>query len=190
VSTSVRVSYDEFEAMIERGELDHDTRRFELLDGEIVPMVAPNPPHDEALDLLAEWSYANVPRERVRIRMGGGVGLRVVESLPLPDMTWLRKQSYADRRPGPADVLLVVEVSHSSLSKDRNRKARLYAAAGIRDYWIVNLGGRCIEVLRDPGPDGYATKLVVYPGEFVRPLAFPELAFPVSLIFPDEAARP
>ncbi len=80
---------------------------------------------------------------------------------------------------------LLVEVANTSLSFDRNTKARLYAVAGIADYWIINLPGRCFEVLRDPGPDGYATKLVSTPGDVIRPLAFPDLAFPVSLIFPE-----
>ena len=185
MSTAVKVSYDEFEAMVERGELDDEPRRQELLDGEIVTMVSANPPHDETLDRLSEWSFANLPLDRVRIRMGGGVGLRVVESIPMPDMSWLRKQDYMKHRPGPDDVFLLVEVSYSSLSKDRNKKGRLYARAGLREYWIVNLRGECIEVYREPGPKGYASRTLVFPGEAIHPLAFPDLAFPVSLLFPE-----
>ena len=79
----------------------------------------------------------------------------------------------------------MVEVSDSRLSYDRNTKARLYASAGLADYWIANINGRSFEVLRDPGPNGYATKLVFYPGDVIQPLAFPDIAFPVSLIFPE-----
>ena len=189
MSTVTRVFYDQFEAMIERGELDDEPRRQELLDGEIVTTVAASPPHDETLDRIAKWSFANLPPERVRIRMGGGVGLRVVESLPLPDMTWLSEQDYTKRCPGPADVFLVVEISYTSLSKDRNKKGRIYARAGLIEYWIVNLRGDCIEVYREPGPSGYASRTLFFPGEVIRSLAFPALAFPVSLLFPDADDR-
>ncbi len=186
MSTAVRTSYDEFEAMIARGDFAvDDPRRYELIDGEIIEMPPPDPRHEEAIDRLARWSFANLPMADVRARIQGTIGLPDQESVPFPDVSWLRELDYSSRRPGPADVLLVMEVSNFSLSYDRNAKARLYAAAGIADYWIVNIQGRCFEVLRDPEPDGYATRLLIYPGEIIRPLALPDLAFPVSLIFPE-----
>ena len=185
MSTAVKVSCDEFEAMIERGEFAvDDPRRYELIDGEIVEMPPPNPPHEEATDKMAKWSFHNLPPEEVRVRVQGTIGLPEWESTPLPDVTWLRELDYSARRPGPPDVLLVIEVSDSSLGYDRGEKADLYAAAGLADYWIVNIQGRCVEVLRDPGPEGYATKLVFYGRDAIRPLAFPDLAFPVSVVFP------
>lgn len=187
MSTGVRVGYDEFEAMIARGEFDpSDPTRYELIEGEILPMVAPNPPHDEAIDVLARWSIENVPRDLVRVRVNGSVGLRPVDSLPLPDLSWLRERSYARKRPAPEDVFLIIEVSHTSLSKDRGQKGRMYARAGIADNWIVNLRGECIEIYREPGPKGYKSRTLAFPGEVIHPRAFPDLAFPVSLIFPEE----
>jgi Uma2 family endonuclease len=59
------------------------------------------------------------------------------------------------------------------------------AAAVLADYWIANIRGRCFKVLRVPGPSDYRSKQVHYPGDLIHPLASPELAFPVSLIFPD-----
>jgi Uma2 family endonuclease len=57
---------------------------------------------------------------------------------------------YADRHPVPDDVRLLVEVSDTTLGYDRNRKAAIYAEAGIADYWILNLPQRRLEVRRDP----------------------------------------
>lgn len=186
VSTAVRISYAEYEAMIARGDFAvDDPNRYELIDGEIVPMPPPDPRHDEAIDRLALWSFENVPLDVVRVRVQGTIGLPEMDSVPFPDLSWLRKQDYSERRPGPAEIHLLIEVANTTLSFDRNTKARLYAGSGIADYWIINLSGRCIEVLRDPDPAGYATKLVFTPGDVIRPLALPDLSFPVSLIFPE-----
>jgi len=69
-------------------------------------------------------------------------------SIPQPDIAlWkLPFENYADRLPGPPDVLLVIEVADSSIQYDRKTKTKLYGAAGITDYWIVNLAERQIEV--------------------------------------------
>ena len=193
MSTVVKVSYDEFEAMIERGEFAvDDPRRYELIDGEIVEMPPPNPRHANAINQINKWSCRTLPPEEVGVSIQNPIGLPDLDSTPLPDVVWLREQDYSARRPLPPDVLLVIEVSDRSLWYDRGEKAGLYAAAGLADYWIVNVAGRCVEVLRDPGPDGYATKLVFYARDAIRPLAFPNLAFPVSVVFPEAAreARP
>ena len=190
MSTVARVSYDAFEAMIARGEFPpDDPTRYELIEGEILAMVAANPPHDESINTLMYWSIASLPMEQARVRVQQGIGIPSLESIPLPDLTWVRNRDYKIRRPFPEDVFLIVEVSYSTLSYDSNRKARLYAGAGLADYWIVNLQTDCVEVLRDPGPRGYATKTVFYPGDVIHPLAFPDLAFPVSLFFPEDAAE-
>jgi Uma2 family endonuclease len=80
----------------------------------------------------------------------------------------------------PAQPVLVVEVSESSLALDRDYKGSLYARAGLADYWILNLGDRCLEVYRDPGPDTdtafgwrYLSVDIVRGDGFVEPLATP-----------------
>ena len=190
MSTVARVSYDEFEAMIARGEFPpDDPTRYELIEGEILPMPPPDPIHEELLDRFNRWSFASVPLDRVRVRIQGTIGIPDLDGIPFPDATWLLEADYSHRRPVPAEVFLVVEVANFSLSYDRNAKARLYADAGLADCWIANIRGQCFEVLRDPGPDGYASKTVYYPGDVIRPIAFPDLAFPVSLFFPEDAAE-
>jgi Uma2 family endonuclease len=77
------------------------------------------------------------------------------DSEPEPDVKVVRgaPRDYLNRHPGPQDVALVVEVTDSSLAQDRGLKKRLYAAARIPVYWIVNLLERQIEVYTDPsGP--------------------------------------
>jgi Uma2 family endonuclease len=65
-----------------------------------------------------------------------------------------RSDFYGAGKPEPADVFLLIEVSDTSLEFDRMVKGPLYAEAGIREYWIVNLEEECVEIRRDPQPDG------------------------------------
>ncbi len=185
MSTTVRITIEQFAEMIQRGDFDANARRIELIDGEIREMPVPNPPHEDKLRLMTEWSYDNIPRREVQIRGQSSIGLPALDSVPVPDLTWIRQADYSARRPLPQEVLLVVEVSDSTLSYDRNQKARLYAAAGIADYWIANIPGRCFEVRRDPEGATRRSVQTYRPGQDVRPLTFPDLALPVSLIFPD-----
>jgi Uma2 family endonuclease len=136
------------------------------------------------IDLLDEWSHDNAPRRRVRIRVQNSIGIPPLDSAPQPDLAWVRRKSYRLRRPQPRDVFLLIEVSDSTLDYDRGEKAGLYAQAGIAEYWVVNIPLRCIEVFRDPHGGTYRTLQSFSVGETVRPLAFPDPEFPVSLLFP------
>jgi hypothetical protein len=80
--------------------------------------------------------------------------------LPQPDVTLLRPQAdfYSSRKATPSDVLLLVEVSDSTLRRDLGRKARSYAAAGINEYWVIDLRNRVLYVHRGPEGAGYASR--------------------------------
>jgi len=192
MKTRVRFSYDQYEEMIRLGLFNpSEKHRVELIFGRIVPVygksrMSPiNPPHDNSVDELIEWTTEVLPPRSVRIRAQGSIGLGQFQSLPQPDFAWLIHRQYPTERPKSEDVLLLVEVSDSTLTKDRGKKAKLYAKAGIRDYWIVNVQGRCIEVHRNPLDGKYQDVTVFQTGQEVHPLAFPEVSLPVSRIFPD-----
>src|SRR4051794_24819837 len=82
--------------------------------------------------------------------------VRLVDSSPEPDVPILapRDDFYGTSKPRPADVLLLIEVADTSPAFDRDDKGPLYAEAGIREYWIVNLIDECVEICRDPQADG------------------------------------
>ena len=192
MKTKVRFSYEQYEEMIRLGLFNPpEKHRVELIFGRIVPVygksrMSPiNPPHDNSVDELIEWTNDVLPSRSVRIRAQGSIGITRLKSMPQPDFAWLAYRQYSTTRPEPNDVLLLVEVSDSTLAKDRGRKARLYAMAGIRDYWIVNVQDRCIEVRRNP-VNGIYQDLTIYGiGQEVHPLAFPQVSLAVSRIFPD-----
>jgi Uma2 family endonuclease len=185
MSTAVRVTYEQFEEMIRRGEFDDADDRFELLFGEISPMPQPNPPHDDLVEKLTRWSYGSMPDGPARIRSQSSLGMPELDSLALPDVFWMRDRDYSRDHPRPEDIYLVIEVSDTTLSRDRNLKAGLYAQAGIVDYWIVNVAARTLEVRRDPEGDHYRTVEVRRAGDEARPLAFPDVVLPVSRLFPE-----
>jgi Uma2 family endonuclease len=88
-------------------------------------------------------------------------------SEPEPDFMLLRPDAdcYTTRHPQAEDVLLLVEVADSSLSYDREQKARLYAMYGIPEYWLLNLNNESLEVYRQPLGDSYEQKSTLYYGE-------------------------
>ncbi len=192
MSTGVKFTYAQYQEMIRLGLFDPpEEHRVELIFGKIVPVygkspMSPiNPPHDDTVDELIDWTGEVLPRGAVRVRAQGSIGMTRFKSQPQPDFVWLIPQRYRTIRPTPNDILLLVEVSDSTLSKDRGSKARLYAKSGIRDYWIINIKDRCIEVHRDPIGSKYQSIVIYKIGEGVRPLAFPDVVLDVSRLFPD-----
>lgn len=83
----------------------------------------------------------------------------------------------------PAQAALIVEVAVTSYLIDRDFKLPIYAAAGVPDYWIVNVEARCVEVYREPGGGTYGYKSTLRPGDDLSPLAAPEAAIHVADLF-------
>ena len=181
MSTSTyRFTVDEYDRMIESGIFEErGDVRVELLYGEVVEMNPPNPPHDFAIDLLMYWSVDVTSRDEIWVRVQNSLGIPALDSVPEPDIAWMTARDYRSRRPEPDDVLLLIEVAETSLGKDRFDKGRLYAEAGIQDYWIVNLKDSCIEVYRQPQDDRFRMHQTYAVGETVSPLAMPDAALNV-----------
>lgn len=184
MNTAVRFSVAEFDRMIEQGVFaDRPDQQIELIYGELREVSPPNPPHDFMIDLLMYWGVDHAPRDEVHIRIQNSLGIVEFDSVPEPDVAWMKKRNYRNRRPTPRDVLLLIEVSDTSLADDRRVKAELYASAGVKDYWIVNLKEFCIEVHRKPRNSEYRSVESIGIGQAVSPLAFPDLSLAVTSLF-------
>jgi Uma2 family endonuclease len=144
------------------------------LDGLIVDMNPIYAPHASSVEKTRKQLEQLIPRGWV-VRVQQPVTLR--RSEPQPDVTVARgsDEDFEERHPGPKEIALLVEVADTTLRTDRTTKARIYAAAGVPEYWIVNLVDRQVEVYRDPQPRkkrkaaGYAAQIVT-PAEGVLPV--------------------
>lgn len=177
MASIARLSLAEYDRMIACGIFDGEhRRRIELIRGELRQMNPIGPAHEVVVDRLTEWSVKGLPPGRAWVRVQNSIGLPELDAVPEPDVAWVVRRDYSQGRPAAADVLLVVEVSDSSLAYDRGEKADLYAAAGIVEYWVVNLPEQSIEVRRDPSHGRYRTLRTYTADEELRPISVSEIA--------------
>jgi len=184
MSTLARLSLAEYDRMIQSGVFDRGRkRRLEFIRGEIREMTPIGSRHEVAVDRLNEWSFRNLPPGEVWLRIQQSIALVDLESAPQPDVAWVARRDYSEGRPTAPDVLLIIEVAESSLAYDTGEKADLYAAAGIADYWVVDVVGRSIEVHRDPAQRRYRSRRRFTGEEEVRPLSKPHLVLRPSMLW-------
>ena len=172
---------DEYHRMAEVGILTRRDR-VELIDGEIVEMSPIGPPHVRCVMYLTE---VFVRRLEGRALVSGQMSLRLSQwSEPEPDLALLRPPlaKYGQEIPVSGDALLVVEVSDTSLHRDREVKLPRYAAVGIPVTWIVDLNGGAIEVYEEPSREGYRVARRLERGAHVAPAEFPDIVLPVNEI--------
>ncbi len=184
MSTLAKFSVVQYDRMIASGAFaGKNHRRIELIHGELREMNPIGEPHATAVDQLAEWSFDQAPRDTVRVRVQNPVAFIELDSEPEPDLVWAVRRHYGQNHPEGKDVLLLIEVAESSLEYDRKEKAELYAAAGVQDYWIVNLVERVIEVRRAERDGAYQEVKSYGAGKSVRPLAAPQVELSVDWLF-------
>lgn len=181
--TRHRFTADVYEAMVAAGVLTKDDR-VELLDGEIVEMSPIGLPHTASVNRLNAFFGEQLGR-RALVAVQNPFRLSDL-SMPEPDVALLRPRAdyYAEARPRPDDVLLLVEVADSSVDTDRRYKLPLYAAQGVTEVWLVDIPSDAVEVHRAPVARSYADVQVLCRAATVAPLAFPDDTFAVADILP------
>lgn len=170
----------EFERMAEAGIFGPE-ERVELIDGEILEMSPIGPGHGSCVTNATKKLILGVgDRAVVWIASSAHMALH---SMPQPDLALLQPRSYWTANPRARDVMLIVEVADSSLRFDRTRKLRLYAEAGIPEYWVASVAGEWIEVCRSPQGSAYRDVRRAQRTETIAPLAFPDVVIPLAEIF-------
>jgi len=175
-----RWTVDDYHRMGEVGLLDRDDR-VELIEGEIVEMAPIGDGHADASNRLTRLLVLAVGESGI-VAVGNPVRIPPY-SEPQPDFAILRPRGgYNTRGPRPEDVLLAVEVSDTTLRRDRKVKLALYAGAGIPEFWIVNVEVREVEIYRTPSGDRYASVERKGPGSAATIEALPGVTIPISQI--------
>jgi Uma2 family endonuclease len=185
-----RWTLDDYEQLIALGLLEG--KHVELIQGEILIMASMGEPH--ALTIM-QLNYALLPRFNpgtgFHLRIQMPLALPALTSEPEPDIAIVVLDTPTNEAGRPTSASLIIEVAESSLAYDRDRKGPLYAAAGIQEYWLVNLPERCLEVYRQCMPDAasfsdwrYQERQRLREGDHVAPLVAPEVVIVVDALLP------
>ena len=148
-----RLSIEQYQRIAEAGIIG-PADRVEFIEGLLVKKMTKYPPHIIAAELLTRLMGRILP-DGWFLSMENPVSIPERQSEPEPDAQVVRgdPRDYADRKHGPGDAALVIELSQSSYAFDRRCKWRLYARSSVPIYWILDLNRRLLEVFTDPtGP--------------------------------------
>ncbi len=176
-----RLDAEQYFALVDRGELCPDDR-VELLEGVVVAMAPQEPPHANAIARITALLVRLIgDRAVVRVQCSFRAGRF---NVPEPDFAVVPGPLERWEHVHPSEALLIVEVSDSSLPTDRLSKARIYAAAGVCQYLVVNLRGDRIETFAgaDPAHAQWAESRAASRGESIALAAFPGLSLAVDML--------
>lgn len=171
MKTLAKWSVDDYHRMVKAGILRD--RRVELLVGEIIEMSPETPIHYTTAKRGAKY-LEELLSGKADIRFNGPITLS--DSEPEPDIAIVRlpESSYNDRHPTPQDIFWIVEIAKTSLKKDSDLKTAIYAKAGIREYWIVDLSNQQTIVFRNPHKGKYTEEYTIREGT-ILPIAFADI---------------
>jgi Uma2 family endonuclease len=176
--TPYRWSLERYHKAVEAGVFEGQP--LELLAGELIEMAPEGIPHaglsSDGADYLRE-----VLGERAKIREAKPITLPD-DSEPEPDIAIVKPLGdlyKTERHPHPADIFWVIEYANTSLEKDLQLKPKIYAAANILEYWVVNLKTKALIVFRNPVGNEYQSQTVMTSGS-ICPLSFPTLEIAVA----------
>ena len=182
-SQETRYTVERYLALFDEGVLDRDDR-VELLEGVVVATAPSNPPQAAAISRIVRALFEAIGRRAV-IRVQSSFRASRY-SMPEPDVAVVpgNEPDYDKRHPRTA--LLLVEVAEWSLPQDRVTKLAIYAAAGVPEYWIVNLRDGWVEVLRAPDRKArrYRETFVAHRGERITLAALPDVNVAVDELLP------
>lgn len=181
-----RFNVTEFHAMTyAAGFLPEDTSN-ELLEGEVFLAARISPRH-AACSRSLNYLFFKSLAKRATLNLRNPVRLDISNEL-IPDLTLLPRRGRKSQpaHPGPADVLLLVEIADCDVGYARHRKLPLYARFGIAETWLFNLPEGRVEVYGEPLAGNYTRSLMVEPEGSLTPAAFPDVTIPIGQILPAE----
>lgn len=176
-----RFTVREYHAMVEAGLLSEDDR-VELIDGEIVEMAPIGTRHLACVVALTHL-LTKASDDRYFVSVQNPI-LLDEGTEPQPDLSLLRtRPNPTGELPGPENLLLIVEVSDTTLDYDRKVKLPRYGRSGVPEVWIVDLQSRRVEIYTDPFPEGYQQSRTAGAGEQVSAVTIEGLELPADEVF-------
>lgn len=176
----LRFSVDDYYKMIEMGMIE-DYEKSEIIDGEMIPKMTIGDRHALTVDLLTQLLIKALP-DNFRVRVQNPLRVGDFDE-PEPDFVVSDLTLYDGKRhPRPAETVLVVEVSDTTLRQDRDVKLPMYAEAGISEAWIVNLRHNVVEVHQNPILGVFQQVRIFKSGDRVESSVLPQLNFEVDSI--------
>jgi Uma2 family endonuclease len=182
VPQRMRISADRYLKMAATGVLTEDDR-VELIEGDIVDTPGIGPKHSAVAARLNKVFVLSAGDAAI---VSPGSSIRLGKySVPQPDLMLLkpREDFFSQQLPTATDVLLLVEISDSSLGFDLGGKRALYARRRVVEYWVVNIPGKCVHVYRDPWGERYTQAMECTLAEIVSPRALPVIQVTVGTLF-------
>ena len=164
-----------------------DLERYELIDGELVSKMGKSAFHSMLVALLVEWLRTVLGGRFVHQEVSINLNPALDRTNELePDAIVLTRDltNFQTDNPTPADIRLLVEVAVSTREYDLGPKAARYAAAGITEYWVLDIDQNRIVVHRDPAPTGYQSTAAYAADEALSPLAAPHAVFQLATLLP------
>jgi Uma2 family endonuclease len=176
--TTAKWTLFDYHRMIDVGILEG--RHVELLNGEVIEMPPEGPEHAQQSTDTADYLKQQLGNRAV-VRDAKPITLPDSDSEPEPDLAIVEplRSLYRTRHPYPENVFWLIEYAKTTLAKDLNTKRLAYAAAQIREYWVVDLKHRQINVFREPVNGDYVLSETLTTGD-IRPLAFPDVVVSVK----------
>lgn len=157
--------------------------RYELIDGEIIIKMGQHRPHALAVSLVIAYLFSLFGPRRVQTQATMEVREDDrITNRPEPDVAVLREPTVSV--PVGEDVLLAVEVSDTTQADDLGHKIRLYARAGVAEYWVLDLQRRLLIAFRVPRGDDWLTRTEFSETDTVAPLAEPDAFVPIAELLP------
>ncbi len=176
-----RFTVQQFHCMSEAGVFTADDR-VELLEGEVIEMPPIGSRHAACVNRLNHLFSQRVGAESL-VSVQNPVQLGEHSELQ-PDIALLRPRAdfYADAHPTVSNILLLIEVADTSIGFDRDVKVSLYARSGVPEVWLVDLTAACVDVYRQPSPEGYQVVHQLRRGQRLTPLSLPEVELHIEQI--------
>ena len=181
VKAQPRVDVGAFYLMAEAGEIAWGAR-IELIDGEMVDMAPIGVDHAATVNGFTK-ALVMACGDRAIVSVQNPVRLDQWNE-PQPDFAVSRvRADHRTRHPGPSDILLLVEVSDSTLRFDRTVKLPLYARCGIPEVWIVDMQRRVLEAHRRPVDGAYQETITFQSTDTIGLALMPEIMLPLARAF-------